>query len=341
MRKIFILLLLTIGFYQAHCQTYDLIITSGGDSVACFIDSVSNNTVYFEMKAKGHWIKTHSSVSDVIGYHYDVFREGQLIFEPGSSKIKDVLSDMEQHSFTHRYLFSPTAYPLKKKDTYYNTYYLMIHDVQHGFGDRFSMTFGTSTFLFPYYVISQYAIPVNEKSSFAVGDLLLFFPWDGLYVGNLVYGIYTYGNKSNNFTVGAGLWSTNKNDISATGHKAAITLSGKVSVSRRVSLISENYLFQMNVYGIAQHFDPVNPYEYDYEELFIKMNTIAFGLAGVRFKVLRKAKPRSWQIGLLYVLIDEPGTPEQYKTSEWERNYFHDGGQFFFVLPTISYTRKF
>lgn len=87
MKATAILYLLVSINLLVHSQTYDLIVTNAGDSIACKIDSVSQNKVYFEMKRNGNWLHTHISKSDIIEHKFDEIKKKHVKFEYGSSVI--------------------------------------------------------------------------------------------------------------------------------------------------------------------------------------------------------------------------------------------------------------
>ena len=339
-RMIFILILLSA--LKLSAQNYDLIVTTEGDSITCFIDSITNTLIFFEMKIRGNWIHTQIEKNSIVAYKQDVINKKKVNFGSPTSYINQENNKDDsiiENPYVHRYLFMPTAFALDKHKRYYSTFYFMIHDLHYGFSDKLSLCFGTSTYLFPYYIMPQFSFPINEKSAVAIGDLLLIYPWVDVYAGNLVYALYTRGTKSNNFSIGAGLWSTNKNYISETGHKAAFALSGQTKLSNNTYLVTENFAFQINVRATARKFtgDP----NVEIDEHFTQLNEILFGMTGFRF--ISKKKPfRSWQIGILYAFLHENReTPIEYSSPDWDIVRFGDSENHFFAFPIISYSRKF
>ena len=72
---------------RIHAQELDLIVMNG-DSIACKIDSISDSKIYFEMKTKGQWIHTNTSLENISLYEEDVINKKDYIFNAGTSKIK-------------------------------------------------------------------------------------------------------------------------------------------------------------------------------------------------------------------------------------------------------------
>lgn len=338
MKKKVCILVLALFSIGAYSQYYDLIVLDNGDSLACNIDSISDSNIYLDMYTNGVRVNSYISKQKILLYQHDVIKRKSVVFYRGSSKIKYIISDKElkipNNAFKHRYLFAPSAYPVKKDELYYSTIYFIIHDLHYGFGDHFSGRFGTSSILMPYYFLPQYSFRLGEKSNFALGDLLLFQPFDDLLVGNLAYGLYSYGSETNNLSLGAGLWSTNKNHLTENGNYPAITLSGKVKVNDNTDFISENYFFQMDIISLAERGGA-----YNYEE-FSQLNSIAFGMMGFRFQ-RKKKKIASWDVGLLYIFMHvHRDIPEKYLTDEYTVDALRTKINSFVPIPTISYNRK-
>lgn len=93
MKKSLILALCVILIGKAFSQNYDLLVTTDGDSIACHIDSIANNTVYFKMKASKYWVHTSAEQSRVAELKYDAIDKELYVFKKGSSIIE---TDKEQ-----------------------------------------------------------------------------------------------------------------------------------------------------------------------------------------------------------------------------------------------------
>ena len=93
MRLTIILLFMSI---IAHAQQYDLVVTSNMDSIACKINTVTEDTVYFEMKANYEWVKQSTPKQQIIEFSYKTidsdlfrFRKGSTIIMRGPSGIRN------------------------------------------------------------------------------------------------------------------------------------------------------------------------------------------------------------------------------------------------------------
>jgi hypothetical protein len=72
---------------NVYSQDYDLIVNIKNDSIACHIDSISENTIYFEMRYKKNWIHTQYDKSQVIDYKLNTVNKKDVSFKRGTSII--------------------------------------------------------------------------------------------------------------------------------------------------------------------------------------------------------------------------------------------------------------
>lgn len=364
MKKIFFILFI-FSTFKLYAQNYDLIVTSKGDSIACFIDSITDSKIYFEMKYNDKWIHTNTSKTEYIEYKTNAIDKKLVIFKPGTSniaRIKKPIDYSDKSNYGCRYLFAPSAFGMKKGTKSYTNYDLFVEDFQFSITDRLSIYTGTSVFLNPVYVIPTYTFKINDKSSFAVGDLFLFTTYGDFLYGNLFYGLYTRGNLDNNFTIGAGLWTSQlgKNetetidqdpDPSFISYKVkipttspAFNFSAQFKLSKNTYFVTENYWFKINMDAIADLKGP-NPSGAWYDitirsEHYAKEETVLAGILGLR--IINKKNPsKSWQISSIYVLAHNGDIPDKYQQPDWDTYDTKEGGYSFFPIPLISFTKKF
>jgi len=88
-KLLFILIVLSI-FSSVNAQDYDLIVTTEGDSIACFIDSISEAKIYFKMKSRDRWIKTNLTTNQVVRHEFNVINKSGVIFREGTSIIIEI-----------------------------------------------------------------------------------------------------------------------------------------------------------------------------------------------------------------------------------------------------------
>lgn len=236
-----------------------------------------------------------------------------------------------------RYFFAPSAYNLKKGEAYYNTIYFLIHDIQYGVNDYFSIGMGTTIIGLPLYFTPKLSIPVGQKSAFGIGDLLMLGTWGSDFIGNLAYGTFSTGGRNGNFTVGAGYLYTNENDLTGQTSSLVSNLSAMTRLSPFIFLLTENYVMSANFNKYASYYSQVEPYDY-IEEDFVQRNTFWYGIVGVRI-VTRSRDYISWSAGLTY-LVNFPGSyPVKYDSPGWQTNV--SSGVSMIAFPTVGFTVKF
>lgn len=244
-----------------------------------------------------------------------------------------VVTDQGHHK--SRYFFAPSSYNLEKGEIYYNSLYFMLHDVQYGISDHFSMGMGTTIFGFPFYLTPKITIPVNEKSAFAIGDMFMIGTYGSKFTGNLLYATYTTGGNDKNITVGGGYLYAGGGDISKPVNAAVLNFSSLLRVSGHIFFITENYGSKLNVQNSVSRYDVnTGQVEFSYfdQDLFF-----IYGLTGFRF-VNRTKDIKSWQFGLSYIISSRSEIPAMYYNS-WSLE--NSGGSGFTAFPVIGYARKF
>lgn len=97
MKKTLVLWLLISVSFRVFPQKYDLIVTARGDSIACHIDSISQETIYFRMLYNGQWTPTFLDRDEVVTCEDDVINKRAYEFRPNTSYILGQLK--EAHSF--------------------------------------------------------------------------------------------------------------------------------------------------------------------------------------------------------------------------------------------------
>jgi hypothetical protein len=234
-----------------------------------------------------------------------------------------------------RYFFAPSAYNLRKGELYYNTVYFLLHDIQYGVDDHFSVGFGTSVIGLPIYLTPKVSIPLGKKSAIAIGDMLIFGTYGTDAFGNLAYGVFSTGGPNVNVTLGAGHLYTNESDIMGETSSLVLNLSAMGRLSPYIYLLTENYVMSINLNREAYHEINEPVYEYVTEE-FIQRNTFWYGIAGIRI-VTKKTNFVSWQVGLTYVASFPGEIPSKY--DNWNTDATEEVNVIAF--PTVSFTVKF
>ena len=121
--------------------------------------------------------------------------------------------------------------------------------VAYGVTDRFTIAGGTP--ILPdvigrvWYFAPKYTVAKRERSAFALGALGFVLPEDLVDNGSvgIMYGAGTWGTRDRAITGGAGwgyVWASGTSGVS---NDPVIMLGGETRVSRRVKLITENWMF--------------------------------------------------------------------------------------------------
>jgi hypothetical protein len=152
-----------------------------------------------------------------------------------------------------RLLFSSTAIPLEQGTGYYSNAWLFVHAFAVGMTDRFTLGGGATTIpglaltdnLF--YLLPKYTIVNGDRTRLALGALIGFFPFNNdvnedVTSGGLLYAVGTTGNRESNVSAGVA-WGYVDGDITS---NPGLMVGGQGRVSRRISLISENWFIPVD-----------------------------------------------------------------------------------------------
>ena len=148
-----------------------------------------------------------------------------------------------------RLLFSSTAFPLEKGTGYYSNTWLFIHTFAAGITDRFTLAGGATSIPGialnenPVYLLPKYTVVNGERAHVALGALIGFLPFNSdpgeVKTAGLLYGVGTMGTRESNVSLGLG-WGYANEEVT---RNPTVMLGGQGRISRRVSLISENWFF--------------------------------------------------------------------------------------------------
>jgi hypothetical protein len=147
-----------------------------------------------------------------------------------------------------RLFFTSTARPLAKGEGYISSYMLFFPFVAYGVTDRITLAGGTP--ILPgligevFYVAPKVTLLDRGRASVAVGALGLWVP-DVLDEGSIgiIYGAGTWGSRDRAITAGAGWGYASGAGSSGISNDPVFMIGGETRVSRRVKLITENWLF--------------------------------------------------------------------------------------------------
>jgi hypothetical protein len=143
-----------------------------------------------------------------------------------------------------RLFFAPTGRSLKKGEAYFGVYEILLPFVQVGITDHISIGAGTplifGDFERPFWVTPKVKLMESRSTAVSAG-VLHFFNVDDASIG-IAYGVVTQGSTDNAVTVGLGYAYAREDDEDA--GSGVLMLGGERRVSRRIKLVTENYVFK-------------------------------------------------------------------------------------------------
>ena len=185
----------------------------------------------------GELVIPHTQIKSTRIVDQSQFRDGQYWFENPNAT---------------RYLFTPSAYSLKKGEAYYQNTYLVLNSFNIGITDNITMGGGfemisTITGNPVFFLTPKATFKVSKKWRAGGGVLYanavgLENDFSGLGIG---YGIATYGNSDDNATLGLGYGFVDR-DFST---RPMVTLSGMKRVGRRIAFVTENWFVPIDSYS--------------------------------------------------------------------------------------------
>jgi preprotein translocase subunit YajC len=147
-----------------------------------------------------------------------------------------------------KYLLGNSAIPLEKNTGYYQNSWIFFNSFSYAFTNNISLSGGMEIFSILAKGKGPYAFYLNPKASFKVANN--FYAGGSFLYANTIRSISefgglgtfnafgTYGNKNNNITGALG-WGWADGEFSS---KPLITISGMTRVSKRIALVSENWI---------------------------------------------------------------------------------------------------
>jgi len=151
-----------------------------------------------------------------------------------------------------RLFFAPSGQMLKKGEGYFADYELFFPGFAYGVTDNFSVGGGVS--LFPagfdeqvYYLTPKVGMSFGDQVHLAAGLLLA---GTGGETGGVGYGVGTFGDGDASVTVGVG-WGFAGGDIES---RPVAMLGGEKRISRRIALVTENYLLPISADNLLYSF---------------------------------------------------------------------------------------
>ena len=210
---------------SAHIQIVTL---RDGSTIFGRILAVNADTVTFQTQA-GNIQLSASAIREIKEIPAADLREGEYWFpNPNSTRL----------------FFAPSGQMLKKGEGYFSDYELFFPGIAYGVTDN--VTIGGGVSLFPaavedqvYYVTPKIGISVADKVHVAAG--VLFARTHGG-TGGIYYGVGTFGDGNASVTLGGGYgFAGGKIEAKPVG-----MIGGELRVSRRLGIVTENYLLPVS-----------------------------------------------------------------------------------------------
>ena len=137
-----------------------------------------------------------------------------------------------------RLFFTSTGRSLERGEAYVGTYVIVLPFAAVGVTDRFTIVGGAPVLfgeLEPFYLGPKIQILRQPERQVSLGTLAFFF--DDEVVG-VAYGVGTFGNADNAMSAGIGYFYSGDEVL----NEPAFMVGGETRVSRRIKLITENYV---------------------------------------------------------------------------------------------------
>ncbi|MDO7875217.1 hypothetical protein Q5H93_10780 [Hymenobacter sp. ASUV-10] len=149
-----------------------------------------------------------------------------------------------------RLFFGPTARGLRKNEGVFHDAYVVFPGVSYGITNNFSV--GGYLSLIPFVPLEdqvliltpKVSLPLSKNLHAGAGIVYLRAPFSSSsYYAGISYGNLTVGSADKNLTLGVGYAFANTDDYSFdTKTSVVLQIAGQTRISRRISLISENYV---------------------------------------------------------------------------------------------------
>ena len=253
MKKLLIVLLIVLpGLVHAQDSTYVRIELKQGSPVEGVLKHQNDKSISVELPGTGLLTIPWESVQSV-------------------NRLDKAEQNRWSNPHPNRYFFGPSAIPLKKGDKYYQNAYFLLNSIQIGLNDHLSVGGGV---LVPFALFLTPKIGYRVAPKLHLGGGVLFATSlirDLNFGVGALYGSMTYGTNEHNFTVNAGLGAVNENTGLGSNDyqwkfasKPMFTISGMTRISKRVLLMTENWIFSTKTVnydsGTGQYVNTVSAY---------------------------------------------------------------------------------
>jgi hypothetical protein len=200
-----------------------------------------------------------------------------------------------------RYLFAPSAIPLRKGEGYYHNFYGAGNGMNYGVTNNFSMGGGI---LGPMgiFITPKVGFKVNDFTYVAAGALIGngFFPINGNNFGlGIGYAVFTIGNYDHNITGGVGYGFVNSRGETNWQERPMYVINGMTRLGRKFALVSENWVVPVQGDPFGRGFLEESHYETFFSYACRIMNeksTVDIGFVNTPGLI-----DKGWYIGIPYI----------------------------------------
>lgn len=239
---LFLVVICLCALSNCFSQTDD---TDVGDQVK--IELKDGSVVYGTIDGQSEGIlKVQSDLLGILDVKIsDISRVEVLRKEHHKKDRKGINIDF--HNSTH-YVVAPSAYTLKKGQSYYENIGIFWNSYTTGVSDNFSISMGgeIASLLFGsnfpiIYVSPKYSIPFrNDSGAFAITTTAFTTPEDDFNTFGFITGSLTIGNRNTNFTVGSGIGFSSTDGFE--NEFVPVNFSTMIRLGPKMSFLSENWI---------------------------------------------------------------------------------------------------
>jgi len=265
--------------------------------------------------------------------------------------VQDSIAQMNHHS--SRYIFAPSAYPIRKGSFYYQNYDFLLNDIQVGITDNFGMGIGYAFPLFMY-VTPKYSMPLRKNHTLAVGDIAAFSVFtkasNTMWL-NTLYGMYTLGSTKNNISLGLGILQSSDLD----GNHAVTNLSGMYSITPNFYFVGEAWFNNR----VRQFTSSYTDYVYDATKMDYVAKNIGVDanlrrstlFTSLQFRIIgHKQRTTAWSFGVSSYWERGDQYPYNATVPVWDKTpgqVSYENQSFvmgptnkFYFIPSFTYVKK-
>lgn len=210
-----------------------LVVTKSGEAVKGKIKSVTEDVIeIFDEEA---------NIVQIAQSNIEYTKDLQEV-SVTETMLEDVIPVDEYNS--NRYFISPSGYSIPKGKSYYENIGVFFNSFGFGISDNFSLSVGAEIISLLYghpilYISPRFHVEDTQGFAWSLGATFLTSPSDNFTGIGVFQSAFTFGDRNNNLTIGGGYGFTTEGFENTV---VPITVSGVRRLSRKVALITDNFL---------------------------------------------------------------------------------------------------